>query len=330
MTPRLEFTPEVESAYHACEERLAGLRTPFLNAARRLDDPHRRRAFCAAYLSVRMRGPACLPAPVGAASSSEQSRYLLRDWRDRARLCHLGQPDPRDPEQTALADAMARFGLPMTPWLRLEEGLRAIALGEPVPDLAAFVTRARLLGGAQAWIFLRVLVARTGARRYCVPDDLNVEELAHDPGVFAFIVRKLLDVFRELDWWTPRRTSLPEDVLGRHRLGVEPLLGMRRLSQAPREFHEMMNDLAHVAWRFYENGVAKLAQAAANLSPDAVARVDRNLDGYKKALRAMELLHFSPTGIESLNGERDGRLADIGAGPEARTEASERDRPGAR
>ncbi len=316
MTSRDDLSPAIQDAYRVCEERLQVLRTPFLGAARELDDPHRRHAFYAAYLSLRVRGPAVLPRPVGQARSLAASKEALRAWRDAARVCNNGQPDPTDPEQIALADTMARFAIPMVPWIRLESGLIAVAEGRPVADLDEFLARAGQLGAAQAWVFLRILVARPGARRYRVPSDIDVEKLSHDPGVFAYVVRRMMDVFSELDWWDEPRTSLPEDILARHGLGVDALRGMRGLARAPREFYELMNDMAHVGWRYYQNGVARLAQAAASLPREAVARVDRNLEGYKSALMAMERARFAPVSIGALAGERKGRMPDPGAGPE--------------
>ncbi len=302
-----EFTPEVLEAYRDCERRLENFHTPFLDAARRLDDPVRRDAFFAAYVSLRVNGPQNLPRPVGRAPTVEASRLALRAWRDNARLCNNGHPDPKIPEQIALADTMARFGIPMTPWIVLEQGLIDLAENHPVPDLASMVDRGRRLGGAQAWVFLRILIARRGVHRFRVPAPVDVEELANDPGVFAYIVRKMMDVFSELDWWETPRSSLPADMLKRHGLDVEKLRAIRSLAQAPRDFFEMMNDLTLVAWRYYESGVASIAQAAAHLPHEGVLQVDAILNGYKNALRTIQKAGFSPLELDALAGARRGQ-----------------------
>jgi hypothetical protein len=317
-----EFPPEVQEAYRACEQRLENIHTPFLDAARRLDDPVRRSAFYAAYVSMRVNGPANLPRPVGHAPTVEASRLALRAWRDSARLCSNRQPDSDHPDEIALADTMARFGIPMTPWIRLEQGLIEVAENHPVPDLVAMVDRGRRLGGAQSWVFLRILIAKRGVHRFRVPAPVDVEELAADPGIFAYIVRKMIDVFAELDWWETPRSSFPEVILDRHELDVDQLREMRTLTQAPRDFFEMMNDMALVAWRYYESGVASLAQAAAHLPREGVIQVDSILEGYKNALRTIQKSGFSPKEVDALAGARRGRAPSRVAGFE-RPEAPE-------
>lgn len=302
-----DLPPEVQEAYRACARRIETIHTPFLEAARRLDDQVRREAFYAAYLSMRVNGPSNLPRPVGRAASVEASRLALRAWRDNARLCNNGRPDRSRPDLIALADTMARFGIPMTPWIRLEQGLIEVAENHPVADLAAMVDRGRRLGGAQAWVFLRILIAKRGVHRFRVPAPVDVEELAADPGIFAYIVRKMMDVFAELDWWETPRSSFPEVILNRHGLDVDQLREMRSLTQAPREFFEMMNDLALVAWRYYESGVASLAQAAAHLPREGVHQVDAILEGYKNALRTIQKAGFAPKVVDTLAGARRGR-----------------------
>ena len=145
-----------------------------------------------------------------------------------------------------------------------------------------------------------------------------MDELAHDPGVFAYIVRQMVVLFADLDQWGAPRTNLPEELLRRHGLSVDTLREMRNLTQAPRAFHEMMHDLANLAWRFYQNGVAKLTQAARHIPPDGVSRVDRILDGYKSCLQSIEEVEFAPALLESIGAQRCGRGApDSGDEPPA-------------
>ncbi len=306
MALRLECTPEILEAYRACERQLEAVQTPFIAAARRLEDTHRRHAYYAAYVSLRVLAPRTLPAPRGRATSLEGARREIRAWSDAARLCHQGRPDLARPDQVALADAMARFGLPMTPWLRIQQGLEEIAEEKMIADLHGLIERARLIGASQSWVFLRILLASPGVRRYRVPNDLDVEELSHDPGVFGFIVRRMIEVFSELNA-SGASVGLPEDLLDRHGLTGAQLGEMRGLVRAPRAFYELMNDLSHVAWRFYDSGVAKLAQAAASLIPGAVPQLDRILEGYKGALRAAQQQEFAPAALEALAGSRRGQ-----------------------
>ena len=307
---RLEYTPEILEAYQDCERQLEAIQTPFLAAARRLDDPRRRNAFYAAYVSLRVLGPQALPAPRGRADSVESAHRGIRAWSDAARLCYQGRPDPTHSDQVALADAMARFGLPMTPWLRLQQGLIEIADGKPIPDLQSLIERARLIGVSQSWVFLRIILASSGVRRYRVPAELDVEELAHDPGVFAFIVRRMLEVFSDPDAGGAS-ADFPEDLLARHGLAAAQLAGMRGLARAPRAFYELMNDLSHVAWRFYDSGVAKLAQSAASLMPGAIPQLDQILGGYKQALRSAQQQQFAPIALEALAGSRRGHAPEF-------------------
>ncbi len=314
MTLRLEYTPEILEAYRYCEGQLEAIQTPFLAAARRLEDPRRRDAFYAAYVSMRVLGPQTLPVPRGRAASQESSRHEIRAWSDAARLCLQGHPDPTRPDQVALADAMARFGLPMTPWLRMQQGLMEIAEGKPIPDLHSLIDRARVIGVSQSWVFLRIILAVPGVRRYRVSAELDIEELAHDPGVFAFIVRRMLDVFSNLDA-AGASAGFPEDLLARHGLTAAQLAEMRGLARAPRAFHELMNDLSHVAWRFYDSGVAKLAQSAASLLPGAIPQLDQILEGYKQALRSAQQQEFAPAALEILAGSRRGHSPELAADP---------------
>ncbi len=316
---RTEVGPEILEAYRTCEKRLVDHRTTFLDVAREVDDEVRRNAFYAVYLSMRVEGPSCLPKPVGQAGSIRRSLKAIRAWRDGARLCHQGQPDRTRPDHLALADAMARFNLPMSPWLELEQGLTDLAEGQPVTDFSSLLTRARRIGVAHSSVFLRIVTAKPGARRYRNSPDLDMDELAHDPGVFAYIVRQMVELFPNLEMWGVPRTNLPEELLRRHGLTVEALREMRHLTQAPRAFHEMMHDLANLAWRFYQNGVAKLTQAARNIPPDGVSRVDRILDGYKSCLSHIEEAEFAPVILETIAAERCGRTdARPGGAPSGR------------
>ena len=318
MVSRTEMSQEVQQAYRVCAERLEGRRTAFLEAAPMLDDPRRRDAFYAAYLSLRVAGPACLPQPVGQAGSVRRSLKAIRAWRDTVRLCHQGQPDPAIPEQVALADTMVRFGLPMSPWMELEQGLTDLAEGQPVTDFSSLLTRARRIGVAHSSVFLRIITARPGTRRYRTSPELDMDELAHDPGVFAYIVRQMVELFPELEMWGAPRTNLPEELLRRHGLTVDALREMRHLTEAPRAFHEMMHDLANLAWRFYQNGVAKLTQAARVIPPDGVSRVDRILSGYKTCLQRIERAEFAPVTLEAIAAERSGEThLDVRVPPRA-------------
>lgn len=307
---RLEYTPEILEGYRHCERQLEAIQTPFVAAARRLEDPRRRDAFFAAYVSLRVLGPQTLPVPRGRAPSQDSSRREIRAWSDAARLCHQGRPDPAHPDQVALTDAMARFGLPMAPWLRMQQGLLEIADGRPIPDLPGLIERGRLIGVSQSWIFLRIILASPGVRRYRVPGELDVEELAHDPGLFAFIVRRMVEVFNDVDA-AGASVGFPEDLLARHGLNAAQLAGMRGMTRAPRAFHELMNDLSHVAWRFYDSGVAKLTQSAASLMPGAIPQLDQILDGYKQALQAAQQQQFAPAALEKLAGSRRGHAPEF-------------------
>jgi phytoene/squalene synthetase len=302
-----DYAPQIREAYRHCEALLERVQTPFLNAAREIDDPVRRDAFHAAYISLRLWAPRALPQPMGDAPSLEASRRALRAWSDAARLCHQGRPDPGAPDQVALADAMARFGLPMTPWLRMQQGLIELVENRPLTDLPSLLARARLLSATQSWIFLRIVLAAPGARRYRIPAEIDVEELSHDPGIFVFIVRRMIDVFHDLDTMVGvPRSGLPEDLLARHGLNPQKLAEIRGLARAPRGFAELMNDLSLVAWRFYDSGLAKLTQSAASLQPETLHQLDLMLDGYKQALRAAQQMQFAPVALEAQASTRRG------------------------
>lgn len=317
MSAPIEIRPDLEEAAARCEERLSGYRSHILDAGRRVEDPHRRRAFLLSYYWLRIAGPQCLPRPVGRSRTLEAAENALRSWRDTARLCHQGQPDPSNPMERGLADAMERFNLPIRPWIDLEEGLQDLLRGEPVPDMATFIHRGRRIALPAASVFFRILCARRGHHRYHLGPELDVDELAHDPAIFAFIVGVMCDVFSELQHLQPRRTAIPVQLLQRHNLDLERLLEIRGAVHAPQDFENLMLDLALFARTFYDSGVAKLTQAAAHLSPEAIRYLDEFLDHYKVALKELTRVRFAPIEFNRLLGGLEPRLlpARHAAGP---------------
>lgn len=301
----------LDRAHAECETRLGDVESPLLTAARAMEETPRRRAFLAVYLSLRTRAAACLPRPRGRARSTEQAIHDVRAWRDAARLCHQGDPDHNDPVAPALADAMLRFSIPMTPWLRMEEGLLDVIRREPIPDMPAFMERGRRLAQAPSAALFRILCAQLGWRRYRVYAEIDIEELAHDPAMFAYIVGVMCDSFSEVAHTHPPETSLPGDLMRRHSITVERLLEIRRFLQSPRDFEDLMWDMAHIAWKFYDSGVAKLAQAAAHLPSDALLILDGFLARYRNTLREMERRRFVPPVFDELAPGLEPRVAHL-------------------
>lgn len=297
---QIETTPEVEAAYAACEERLTRHRGHVLDRARGLQNLERRRAFFAAYLSLRVAAPALLPRPFGRSRSRERSVEAIAAWCDAAGRCQRGNPDPGDPTQIALADAMARFQITTQPWSDLARGLAALAGGDPVPDVITFLHRARCLALPPAGVFFRILCSRRGVRRYRFAREVDVEELAHDPAVFAYFVGVMCDVFSELEHLGT--TSIPRELLDRHGLTPGDLAAMCDGETPEPSFAQLMQDMALFAWTFYESGVTKITQAAASLSPEIIAELDGFLDHYKGALRSLEEAGFAPVRFKTLAG----------------------------
>ena len=221
--PKPPISSEVLESYKRCEEKLSAHETQLLAAGRRLSDPDRRRAFMVAYDSLRVSAPACLPRPLGRARGAEASVVALRGWRDTARLCHQGEPHSGRDVEDALADTMKRFQIPMTPWVDLETGLRELAENEPVDDMQDMVRRARRLAVAPSSVFFRILSAQRGVRRFHVASDLDVDDLTHDPAAFAYMVGLMCDVFKELEYRNPAASSIPRELLDRHRLKAASL-----------------------------------------------------------------------------------------------------------
>jgi phytoene/squalene synthetase len=267
-----------------------------------------------------MAGPSRLPRPIGHSRSLDEAIRTLRGWRDDVQLCRQGQPREDDPYQIALADTLERFQIPLTPWIDLEQGLIAISRGEPVRHVPDFITRARQLTVAPAAAFFRVLCARRGMRRYRMTGDLEVDELAHDPGVFAYTVGVMGDVFTELRMFHGRRTSIPEELLQRHALDTERLAAIADLRVAPVNFRNLMRDLALIAWTLYEGGVTKLTQAAANLPPGSIEHLDGYLLHYRGVLRNLELAEYAPAAFRAVAGGLEPRIAsraEAGGDPES-------------
>jgi len=304
-----QLSIEVEKAYRSCEERLQNHQTHLLNSARTLQNPKRRYAFFATYVSLRVQAPACLPRPLGRARSLHSSLRALRAWSDAARLCHQGRPQPNLPSEIALADAMERFQIPVTPWMNLEKGLAGLARNEPPQDLLSFFTRARNLVLAPSEVFIRILCSRRGVRRYRMAKELNVHEMSHDPAVFAYIVGVVADVFNELDERKRQHSSIPLELLVRHRLSAESLRELRDETKAPENFLSLMQDMALFAWKFYESGVAKLTQAAALIPPEAIHYLDGFLDHYKVILKNLERADFAPKAFSQYSGGLEPRIS---------------------
>ena len=303
------MSKEVQAAYASCGERLKNHRTHLLSAARTLEDTTRRDAFFAAYLSLRVHAPACLPRPLGRARSLPDSLQALRAWSDTARLCNQGQPDPGDPAQVALADAMTRFQIPMTPWVNLEAGLGELARNEPPRTMIMFFDRSRNLALAPSAVFVRILCSRQGVRRYRMAKELDVDELSHDPAMFAYLVGVIADVFNELDDRKNGHSSIPQELLMRHNLSVDDLKAMRGEERAPERFLSLMQDMSLLAWKFYDSGVAKLTQAASQIPPQAVHHLDGFLDQFKTVLRNLEKTGFSPQEFTRQKGSLEPRIS---------------------
>lgn len=293
-------SPERLNAYAVCGRHLRALGHPVVAWDIGITDPERERAFHAAYLSLSVHGPACLPKPWGRAASGALSSTQIQRWLETAQQAHAGG-ETSTPEAMALADAMQRFGLPIEPWQQMEEGLTAIAADFPVEDLSDLVLRARGLGAAPTAVYFRLLAARPGARRYCLAPGLNAETLALDLGVFVYLVSVLRDVL-VLDASGLACAMMPQELLDRHDLDREQVTAMRNLSEAPREFFEMMNDLASLAKRFYQSGLTHLAQNASKLPPESVAAFDRFLARPQEVLRAMQNERYAPVFLSGGRG----------------------------
>jgi hypothetical protein len=158
-------------------------------------------------------------------------------------------------------------------------------------------------------VFVRILCSRQGVRRYRMAKELDVDELSHDPAVFAYVVGVVADVFSELDERKSRHSSIPAELLQRHHLTVEDLKAMHRESRAPAQFLSLMQDMALFAWKFYESGVAKLTQAAASIPPEAIHHLDGFLDHYKVILKSLERAGFAPVEFSRLSGGMDPRIS---------------------
>jgi len=188
----------------------------------------------------------------------------------------------------------------MGPWITLETGLVAVARGEPVPDVPSFMERGRTLALPPSSVFFRILSARRGHRRFRLSREADVDELAHDPAIFAYFVSVMCSIFIELNHSHPRCTSLPRRLLARHGLSEDDIHRLGELGTSSRAFQDLMEDMALFAWNFYESGIAKLTQSVSHLTPEAITHLDEFIGRYKDALTRLEKERFAPQVFEKL------------------------------
>lgn len=298
-----------EEAYKECEDALTIRTGPFIDRLNKIEDQSSRRAMQITYASLRIQGPLSLMRPYGRSRTPEQALQSIRDWTDGVRLSSQGQP--KTPFQHALADTIERFNIPMAPWVSLGEGLTALVNQDPVDDVATFLLRGRQLALPPANVFFRVLCSKKGTRRYHLAREIEIEELSHDPALFAYCVGSMADIFRELDHTSPPRSSLPRQLLERHGLDVDRLLEIRNANEPTQNFVNLMHDLTLFGWTLYESGVSKITQVARHLSPQAIHHLDRFLNHYKVVLQQMEKARFSPSVCDNVARNLEPRLVAL-------------------
>ena len=199
--------PTVEEAYSRCEAVTREQAANFFYGIRLLA-PERRRAMCAAYAFARRVDD------IGDGTLDTTEKLELLDGEERAlgRLQGGGAPesagDGSDPVMLALADARARFAVPLDALRALIEGVRMDVEGVTYEDFDQLVLYCRHVAGAIG----RVCLAIFGLRDGLEVDLERAQVLADDLGVALQLTNILRDVREDAE---NGRVYLPAEDLRR-------------------------------------------------------------------------------------------------------------------
>jgi phytoene synthase len=174
----------IEQAYAECEA-ITRTRAANFYWGIRLLAPARRRALSAAYALARRVddiGDGELPR-------EEKLRGLAAEEAALAEIARGTPPPAADPVLLALADAHARFSLPLEAFLELIEGVRMDVLGVSYETFDELVLYCRRVAGAIGRICLAIFALRGSSS-----GEHSAQELADDLGVALQLTNILRDV----------------------------------------------------------------------------------------------------------------------------------------
>ena len=202
---------ELASAYDHCEQ-VTRYRARNFAYGIRLLPPARRRALSAVYAFARRvddiadgdAGPGVDPA-TGAPRTTTQRQAALADCRTA--LEHLD--DPTDPVQVALADAAARFPIPLDAFRDLVDGAEMDLVGVTYDTFDDLVVYCRRVAGS---------IGRLSLGTFGGAHDPVTAQYADDLGVALQVTNILRDVREDLE---TGRVYLPAEDLAAHGCDLE-------------------------------------------------------------------------------------------------------------
>ena len=195
------MTPAVEAAYRRCEE-IARTRAGNFYHGIRLLPPPRRSALCAIYALARRVDDIA----DGALSNDEKLRLLDRT---RTAVAALGV-DGHDPVLAALADAAARYPIPLAAFADLIDGAEMDVRGVRYGNFAELLVYCRRVAGS---------IGRLSLGVFETSDRETASRHADDLGVALQLTNILRDVREDLG---RGRVYLPAEDLRRFRCTLAP------------------------------------------------------------------------------------------------------------
>ncbi len=288
---------EVDDAYAICDQ-VACRDKPHLHAAAQyLAFPETRRAFAAAYASMRFVDDFVDNIPNRSALTDKTRRAaedMVGRWSQLVRDAHAGKVGA-GPVWLALADTFDHFALPLDPWENLAQAMVSDLHQPMFRDWAGL---RRYMSGASvapAVVFTHLVLmspSRQSGRFECPWDHARVAQATEDLAIFCYWVHILRDVGNDLSVGRSGLVYLPQADLDAFDLSIEDLYRMKEEHRASEAYVRLARFESHRAQTHLARGRCHMEEILAAAPRENAGALTVLVDTYVALLENLARHNF--------------------------------------